>query len=84
MDAAITLESGTPELLCRIEARVGVITLNRPAAKNALTLETKRALHRLIPELGANAEVGCVLLTGAGNAFCAGGDTKRMASEGRP
>ena len=83
-DAAITLETGTPEVLCRIEARVGVVTLNRPAAKNALTLEMKRALHRLIPELGANAGVGCVLLTGAGSAFCAGGDTKRMASEGRP
>jgi enoyl-CoA hydratase/carnithine racemase len=83
-DAARTLDTGTPEVLCRIEQRVGVVTLNRPDAKNALSIEMKRALHRVIPELGASAEVGCVLLTGAGGAFCAGGDTKRMASEGRP
>ena len=83
-DTARSLETGTPEVLCRIDARVGVVTLNRPDAKNALTMEMKRALHRLIPELGANPDVGCVLLTGAGGAFCAGGDTKRMASEGRP
>jgi enoyl-CoA hydratase/carnithine racemase len=83
-DATRTLETGTREVLCRIEQRVGVVTLNRPEAKNALTMEMKRALVRVIPELGANTDVGCVLLTGAGAAFCAGGDTKRMASEGRP
>jgi enoyl-CoA hydratase/carnithine racemase len=79
-----TIDTGTPELLCRIEQRVGVVTLNRAEAKNALSMDMKRALHRVIPELGASPEVGCVLLTGAGGAFCAGGDTKRMASEGRP
>ena len=84
MTDARSHDTGTPELLCRVEARVGVVTLNRPDAKNALSLDMKRALHRVIPELGANPEVGCVLLTGAGGAFCAGGDTKRMASEGRP
>jgi enoyl-CoA hydratase/carnithine racemase len=81
---AAPVDTGTPDLLCRIEQRVGVVTLNRPDARNALSLEMKRALHRLIPELGARVDVGCVLLTGAGGAFCAGGDTKRMASEGRP
>ena len=84
MSEARVIETGTPEVLCRIEERVGVITLNSTDAKNALTMDMKRALHRLIPELGAHPEVGCVLLTGAGGAFCAGGDTKRMASEGRP
>src|SRR5262245_18121983 len=44
----------------------------------------KQALARLIPALGADPRVGCVLLTGAGGAFCAGGDTKLMAREGRP
>ncbi len=83
-EAARTLETGTQEILCRVERRVGVVTLNRADAKNALTMEMKRALHRVIPELGASADVGCVLLTGAGGAFCAGGDTKRMAREGRP
>jgi enoyl-CoA hydratase/carnithine racemase len=84
VSAARSIETGTPEVRCEIAERVGVITLNRPESKNALTMDMKRALHRVIPELGANPEVGCLLLTGAGAAFCAGGDTKRMASEGRP
>ena len=43
----------------------------------------KEALRGLIPTLGDDPGVGCVLLTGAGGAFCAGGDTKVMA-EGPP
>jgi enoyl-CoA hydratase/carnithine racemase len=44
----------------------------------------KRALAELVPALGADDAVGALLLTGAGRAFCAGGDTKRMAQEGAP
>src|SRR5262245_23575129 len=44
----------------------------------------KRALAKLVPALGADESVGALLLTGAGTAFCAGGDTKRMALEGAP
>ena len=73
----------TGEVLCRIEDRVGVVTLNRPDARNALTLEMKQALAHWIPALGADPEVGCLLLTGAGSAFCSGGDTKRMARDGK-
>ncbi|HSJ97331.1 MAG TPA: enoyl-CoA hydratase-related protein [Myxococcota bacterium] len=76
-------ETGTDEVLVRVEERVGVVVLNRPEARNALTSETKRALARVVPALGAHPGVGCVLLTGAGTAFCAGGDTKRMAQDGR-
>jgi enoyl-CoA hydratase/carnithine racemase len=77
------IDTGTGEILCRVEDRVGVVTLNRPDARNALTLEMKQALAHWIPALGADPEVGCVLLTGAGSAFCAGGDTKRMARDGK-
>ena len=80
----VTIESGTPEVLCRLEARVASVTLHRPEARNALTLEMKQALARLVPALGADPRVGCVLLTGSGGAFCAGGDTKLMAREGKP
>ena len=83
-DGIVTLETGTGELACRIEARVAVVTLNRPEARNALTLEMKQALAKLVPALGADPRVGCLLLTGAGGAFCAGGDTKLMAREGKP
>jgi enoyl-CoA hydratase/carnithine racemase len=77
------IDTGTEQLLCQVEARVAVVTLNRPEARNALTLDIKEGLRRLIPALGDDTGVGCVLLTGAGGAFCAGGDTKVMA-EGPP
>jgi len=77
------IETGTEQLLCRIEDRVAVLTLNRPQARNALTLEMKRALADGLPRLGADPEVGALLLIGAGRAFCSGGDTKRMAEDGR-
>jgi len=82
--AARQIETGSEEVLCRVEERVAVVTLHRPEARNALTLSMKRALAKLVPALGADESVGALLLTGAGTAFCAGGDTKRMALEGAP
>ena len=79
-----TVDTGSGQLLCRVEERVAVVTLNRPEARNALSMELKQALARTLPELGRDPEVGALLLTGAGGAFCAGGDTKGMAREGRP
>ncbi|MGI9592072.1 MAG: enoyl-CoA hydratase [Myxococcota bacterium] len=84
MGAVNEVDTGCRELLCRVEERVAVLTLNRPEARNALTWDMKAALVEQVPRLGADPEVGCLLLTGAGQAFCAGGDTKNMAKEGRP
>jgi enoyl-CoA hydratase/carnithine racemase len=78
------LATGTPDLLARMAGRVCVLTLNRPEARNALSAELKRALLELLPRLARDPDVGCVLLTGAGEAFCAGADTRGMASEGKP
>lgn len=83
-EGATAIETGTAEVRCRIEDRVGVVVLERPEARNALTLEMKRALHELIPALGRDPRVGCLLLTGAGGSFCSGGDTKAMARDGNP
>jgi 2-(1,2-epoxy-1,2-dihydrophenyl)acetyl-CoA isomerase len=74
-DPERTVDTGSEQLRCRVEARVALLTLDRPEARNALTLELKQALARVLPELAGDPEVGCVLLTGAGGAFCAGGDT---------
>jgi enoyl-CoA hydratase/carnithine racemase len=79
-----SFETGSEQLRCRIDQRVAVLTLNRPEARNALTMEMKQALVRTLPELARDPGVGCVLLTGAGGGFCAGGDTKGMQREGRP
>lgn len=73
------IDTGTSDLLCRVEDRAAVVTLNRPAAKNALSLALKEQLALLLPRLAEDDGVGCVLLTGAGEIFCAGGDTSKMA-----
>jgi enoyl-CoA hydratase/carnithine racemase len=77
---SIGIDSGTGDLLAEIRERVAVITLNRPQALNALTAPMRAALRKLIETFGKNPRVGSVLITGAGRAFCAGGDVKRMAA----
>jgi 2-(1,2-epoxy-1,2-dihydrophenyl)acetyl-CoA isomerase len=71
-------ETGTDVLLARYEGRVAVLTFNRPDARNALHPETYGAFERLLPQLADDPEVGALMLTGAGGAFCAGGDVKGM------
>ncbi len=84
VDTRRLVETGSDTLLCRVEDRVAVLTLNRPESRNALSMELKEALQRAIDVLGCDDGVGCLLLTGAGPAFCSGGDTKSMAAQGRP
>lgn len=74
----IEIETGTEELLCRIENRVGVITLNKPHKKNALGDILTPALRRTVVTLEEDERVGCVMITGAGDAFCSGGDVGGM------
>ncbi len=73
------------ELLYRQESRVAVITLNRPERLNALTKEMMQRLRERLSAYAVDDAVGCVVLTGAGGAFCAGGDVRaqaRVAAEG--
>src|SRR3984957_4241273 len=74
----IQIDTGTSELLCEIRDRVALITLSRPEARNALSDRLTSALRRMIKQCGDDPEVGALLITGAGNAFCAGGDVKGM------
>jgi len=76
----IEVDTGTSELLCEIRGRVALITLNRPEARNALSDRMTPALRRMIKQCGDDPKVGALLITGAGNAFCAGGDVKGMGS----
>ncbi len=69
----IEVDTGTGELLCEIKDRVALITLNRPEARNALSDRLTPALRRMIKQCGDDPGVGALLITGAGNAFCAGG-----------
>jgi 2-(1,2-epoxy-1,2-dihydrophenyl)acetyl-CoA isomerase len=73
------LDPGTLDLLATVEDGVAVLTLNRPDHRNALSEVMISNLGRLLGQLEADGDVGCVVLTGAGGAFCAGGDVKGFA-----
>ncbi|MBN8928081.1 MAG: hypothetical protein BGO51_21530 [Rhodospirillales bacterium 69-11] len=68
-----------PDLLETIEDGVATLTLNRPEALNALSMEIRHGLLEALDRLGKDDNVGCIVLTGAGRGFCAGGDVKSMA-----
>lgn len=84
MTSEIKIETGTDELLCVIRDRVAVITLNRPDARNSLSDTLTPALRTMIRTCGENPEVGVLLVTGAGKAFCAGGNVKGMGANRDP
>jgi len=61
--------------------RVGLITLNRPDALNALNLELMDELVAAAQELDTDTEIGAIVLTGSAKAFAAGADIKEMVSK---
>ena len=75
---SVTLDTGTDELLCEVRDRVATVTLNRPHKKNSLSDQLSPALRAILLELESNPDVGCVMLTGTGDAFCSGGDVSGM------
>ena len=79
-----SIDTGTSELICAIRERVAVITLNRPHAKNSLSSELTPAFRKLICDFGDDPRVGALLVTGAGDAFCSGGDVKGMGDNATP
>jgi enoyl-CoA hydratase/carnithine racemase len=76
------IDTGTNELLCSVRDGVATITLNRPEARNALSPDLTAALRQQIKAHAEDPEVGALLITGAGTAFCSGGDVKAMGGRG--
>lgn len=74
------MDTGTDHLLADLNSGVLTLTLNRPEARNAMSGEMVTALARMLTEAEFNPDVRCVILTGSGKGFCAGGDVKAMAS----
>lgn len=74
------IDTGTDVVLVEVRDGVGVITLNRPDRRNALHRDMYAPMQRAIAELGTAPDVGCIVVTGAGKGFCAGGDVR----DGRP
>jgi 2-(1,2-epoxy-1,2-dihydrophenyl)acetyl-CoA isomerase len=73
------LDTGTDDLLAEVDDGVAVLTMNRPHRRNAMSQAMMAAMDRVLGDLEVDDMVGCVVLTGVGGAFCAGGDVKAMA-----
>ncbi|MDK9722884.1 MAG: enoyl-CoA hydratase [Rhodospirillales bacterium] len=66
-------------IIVETKGRVGLITLNRPKAMNALSTPLMQELGRAVDAFEADAGIGCIVLTGSEKAFAAGADIKEMA-----
>jgi 2-(1,2-epoxy-1,2-dihydrophenyl)acetyl-CoA isomerase len=72
-------DTGTPDLLAALNGGVLTLVLNRPEARNAMSEAMNKALAEQLAWAELEPSVKCVVLTGAGKGFCAGGDVKGMA-----
>jgi 2-(1,2-epoxy-1,2-dihydrophenyl)acetyl-CoA isomerase len=68
-------------LLFEIREHVAHITLNRPEVSNAMNLDMAREFYEAAFECEQSRAVRAVLITGAGRAFCSGGDVKSFAAQ---
>ena len=73
----------TPPVLTAIADGIGTITLNRPEARNALSKDMRPALAAAVTQMRDDPQVYAVILTGAGGAFCSGGDISGMLDSTR-
>ena len=76
------VDTGTDHLLFEKGDGVAVLTMNRPEARNAMSGEMNEAMRATLSAVEVDPEIRCVVLTGAGKGFCAGGDVKGMAASG--
>jgi enoyl-CoA hydratase len=72
------------DVLCEIRGQVAVVTLNRPARRNALSAALLASLRASLAELSADTAVRAIVLTGADPAFCAGLDLSELGQPGGP
>jgi 2-(1,2-epoxy-1,2-dihydrophenyl)acetyl-CoA isomerase len=72
------IDTGTDDLLGRIDGHVAVLSFNRPGRRNALSSPMYEGFGRALPQIARDPSVRVLLLTGEGGAFCAGGDVKGM------
>ena len=73
-------ETGALVLVTRPEPRIGLLTLNRPEARNSLSLGLMTALQAEIETLGADRGISAIVVAAAGPAFSAGHDLKEMTA----
>lgn len=71
-------------ILVEVKGKVGVITLNRPQALNALNGQLIGEVNAALDGFEADAGIGCIVITGSEKAFAAGADIKEMQSRSFP
>ncbi len=73
------IETGSEHLTAEVADGVAIITMDRPERRNAMTGDMLDGLALALADVEVASDVRCVVLTGAGGAFCAGGDVKGFA-----
>ncbi len=76
MTGPVAWPTGTDVVGIAVHERVAVITLQRPERRNAIHHEMHAPITQALDEFVTRDDVGVIVLTGAGSAFCAGGDVK--------
>jgi enoyl-CoA hydratase/carnithine racemase len=77
---AVTVDTTTDPALLTIEGPIATITLNRPAAFNAIDLSIAKRLEQIATEIEASDKIRVLVLEGTGRAFCAGGDLQTIGA----
>jgi enoyl-CoA hydratase len=77
-----TLPQTASTILVETKGRVGIVTLNRPAALNALNVQVMNEVTAALTAFDVDTAIGCIVLTGSERAFAAGADIKEMAQLG--
>ena len=74
----------TENIIVETRGRVGIIRLNRPQALNALNSALMREVAHAVDGFEADANIGCMVITGSDKAFAAGADIKEMVDKSSP
>ncbi len=69
-------------MLLEVENHVATVTLNRPEIMNAINWQAYAELEEIFLDLQKDTDVRCIILTGAGRAFCSGDDVKEIMVQG--
>ena len=75
------IDTGTNQLPASRQGHILTLTLNRPEARNALSENLSPALRTMLAYTAKDDSIGALIITGAGKAFCAGGDVKAMETK---
>ena len=78
---ATSINTGTEQLLASQDGGILTLTLNRPEARNALSDDLSPALRAMLAQTAKDDNIGALIITGAGTAFCAEGDVKGMGGK---